>query len=49
MKKMYKQPETEIAAVNTARLMQGITLSATTDGPGKTEAPVRGGKTMFED
>ena len=47
---MYKQPETEIAAVNTARLMQGIiTLSTTTDGPGKTEAPARGGRTMFED
>ena len=47
---MYKQPETEIAAVNTARLMQGMTLSTTTEpGPGKTEAPVRGGRTMFED
>ena len=46
---MYKQPETEVAFVNTARMMQDLTLSATTDGPGKTEAPARGGRTMFED
>ncbi|MBR1717043.1 MAG: hypothetical protein IJ718_05415 [Paludibacteraceae bacterium] len=49
MKKMYKQPETEVAAVNTARLMDTATMSTKENGNGIMEAPSRGGRTMFED
>jgi len=43
MKKMYKEPITEVAAVNTERLMDTSTMSsAGSGGGGKTEAPRRG-------
>jgi hypothetical protein len=40
---MYKEPITEVAAVNTERLMDTSTMSsAGPGGGGKTEAPSRG-------
>lgn len=43
-KKMYKQPQTDVAAVNTERMMDGITMSTGGDkGPGVGEAPARRG------
>ena len=39
--KMYKKPITEIAAVDTERLMDSMTMSAGPGGGGKTEAPAR--------
>ena len=38
---MYKKPITEIAAVDTERLMDSMTMSAGPGGGGKTEAPAR--------
>ncbi len=41
--KMYKKPITEIAAINTERLMDTATMSsAGPGGGGKTDAPRRG-------
>lgn len=34
MKRMYKQPETEITAVNTQRMMQDVTVSTNEGGGG---------------
>lgn len=42
--KMYKKPITEVAAFETERMMDGLTLSTNpgSGGGGKTEAPRRG-------
>lgn len=41
--KMYKKPLTEVAAINTEKLMDTATMSpAGPGGTGKTEAPRRG-------
>ena len=41
MKKMYNQPQTDVVALNTERLMDTATMSsAGSGGGGKTEAPV---------
>lgn len=44
MKRMYKQPETEIAALETAKLMDTMKMSEAGEnggGGGSTEAPAR--------
>jgi hypothetical protein len=41
--KMYNQPITEIAAFETERVMDSMTMSAGPGGGGKTEAPKRSG------
>ena len=38
MKRMYKQPETEITAVNTQRMMEGQNVSVNEGGGGGGEA-----------
>lgn len=42
MKKMYNQPQTDVVALNTERLMDTTTMSYGPGGPGGTEAPRRG-------
>ena len=39
MKRMYKQPETDVLTVNTERMMDGATLSPGGPGDGNMEAP----------
>jgi len=44
MKKMYKQPTTEISAFEAESMMQGMVMSpAGPGGPGATDAPRRRG------
>jgi hypothetical protein len=44
MKQMYKQPQTDVAVINTANLMDITTMSTQgSGGGGETEAPARHG------
>ena len=42
MKKMYNQPNTDVLAINTARMMQDLTVSVNEGGGGGATAGVPG-------